>query len=118
MSSKTTLLRFRRDLEARGLRPNTVDAYERCVRRFVEQLGRPPSRATESDLRDYIVKLRREFSPQTTNQAIAALGCFYRETLHRPAIVGRMRRVRHRSSLPTILSGSEVQRLLEATRSR
>lgn len=117
MIRKTTLARFQRDLEARGLKPNTVGAYLRCIRRFLRQLDGPPSRATECDLRNHLLRLRREFSPQTTNQAIAALRCFYCETLRRPRIVERLRHVKHDKRLPTILSGSEVQRLFRATRS-
>lgn len=117
MVRKNALIRFRRDLEARGLRPNTVQAYLRCVERFLEHLPRAPSRATECDVRNYVLGMHRHFSPQTANQAIAALRNFYSDTLRRPRVVARLRQVRHEKALPTVLSGSEVQRLLEATKS-
>lgn len=112
-----SLVRFRRDLEARGLQPNTVNAYERNVRQFIEQLGRPPSQASEGDVRNYVHDLRQRRSAQTTNQAIAALRCFYSDTLRRRRVVERLRRVRHRKPLPGILSGSEVKLLFQATKS-
>lgn len=80
MARKDVLARFQRDLEVRGLRPNTVRAYVRCVQRFLEQLGKAPSRATECDLRDYLLGIRKQLSPQTANQAMAALRCFYTDT--------------------------------------
>lgn len=112
------LNRFRRDLKAAGMRPNTVGAYERCVARFLAQLDRAPSRARESDLRNYVVELQQRYSERTTNQAVAALRCFYRQTLHRPTVVSRLRPVPVRPSLPTVLSGTEVARLLASTKSQ
>jgi site-specific recombinase XerD len=117
MARKDILARFQRDLEVRGLRPNTVRAYVRCVQRFLEQLGKAPSRATECDLRDYLLGIRRQLSPQTANQAVAALRCFYTDTLRRPRVVERLRHIRFDKPLPTVLSGSEVKRLFDATRS-
>lgn len=113
----TTLDRFRRDLEARGMRPNTIATYQRCVCRFLQQLGRAASRARESDVRDYAVALRKGYSPRSVNVHLAALRSFYCETLRRPDVFARVRRVRVQSSPITILSGSEVLRLIGATRS-
>jgi len=112
-----SLARYQRDLEARGLRPNTVRAYVRSVAEFLQALGGPPSRAREKDIRNYVVALQHRRAPASVNVAIAAVVCFYVETLRRPAVVARLRRVRVTHPLPTILSGSEVQRLIGATRS-
>ena len=113
----TTLDRFQRDLEARGMRPNTIASYQHCVRRFLQQLGRAPSRARESDVRDYAVALRKGYSPRSVNVHLAALRSFYCETLRRPEVFARVRRMRVQSCPVTILSGSEVLRLIEAARS-
>lgn len=113
----TTLNRFQRDLEARGFCANTIETYQRCVRRFLSQFGRAPSRARESDVRDYVVSLRQHYCARSVNIHIAALRCFYSETLRRPELFSRVRRLRVQSSPVTILSGSEVLRLLEVTRS-
>ena len=112
-----TFKRFRRDLEARGLCSSTIAAYERCVQRFLKQLQRAPSRARESDVRDYVVSLRQHYCARSVNIHIAALRFFYCDTLRRPDLFSRVRRLRVQSSPVTILSGSEVLRLLEATRS-
>ena len=113
----TTLNRFQRDLEARGFSANTIATYQRCVRRFLGQLQRAPSRARESDVRDYAVSLRQRYAARSVNVHLAALRCFYSDTLRRPELFSRIRRLRVQSSPVTILSGREVLRLLEATRS-
>jgi integrase/recombinase XerD len=112
-----TLERFQRDLEARGFGPNTIATYQRCVRRFLGQLERAPSRARESDVRDYLASLRQRYCARSVNVHLAALHCFYCDTLRRPELFSRVRRLRVQSSPVTILSGTEVLRLLEATRS-
>jgi site-specific recombinase XerD len=112
-----SLTRYQRDLEARGLRPNTVRTYVRTVAEFLQALGGPPSRAREKDVRNYVVALQQQRASSSVNVAIAAIACFYVETLRRPAVVARLRRVRVTHPLPTLLSGSEVMKLLDATRS-
>jgi site-specific recombinase XerD len=105
-----SLDRFRRDLEARGLAANTVDAYVLQVRRFVAWLAaerdRRPSRARESDVRDYVGEQLRRYAPQ--NQTTAALRGFYMDTLRRPVTVARLGRVRVKKTLPVVLSPGEV----------
>ena len=112
-----TFERFQRDLAARGMSASTIATYQRCVQRFLKQLHRPPSRARESDIRDYVVSLRQQYCARSVNVHIAALRCFYRETLRRSELFSRVRRLRVQPSPVTILGGSEVLRLLEATRS-
>lgn len=117
MTSQTTLNRFRRDLEARNLRPNTVAAYLRRVTLFLEWLGRPPTKAREADLRDHIRELLQQNSPSTVNQTVAALRSFYAETLRRPALVARLAQARFRRTPPEILSVEEMARLMKTVRS-
>ena len=112
---KKTLDRFQRDLEARNVSSSTIATYLRCVRRFLGQLQRAPSRARESDVRDYVVSLRQRYCARSVNIHIAALRFFYCDTLRRPDLFSRVRRLRVQSSPVTILSGSEVLRLLEVT---
>ncbi len=52
--------RMREDLELRGLSANTVEAYVRCARRFVEHFGRPPAKLGAADVRSYLLHLVHE----------------------------------------------------------
>lgn len=116
-NGQSSLERFRRDLKVRGLSPSTVEAYLRRVRCFVDWLDRPPSRAREGDLRDYIGEQLAAYSPQTVNQTVAALRSFYTGTLRHPGVIARLGRVRAKRTLPVVLSTGEVFRLLAATKS-
>lgn len=115
-----TVARFERDLRAAGNQPNTIETYRRATEKFIEWLGergRTPSRARESDVRDYMVELEREGSAASSrNVVLAALRRLYTETLKRPAVVARLRRVRLAERPAVVLSGSEVQRLIGAAR--
>lgn len=112
-----SLVRFERDLKAENLRPSTIRSYVGSVQRFMDFLEAPPSRATESDIRNYLLELSQRLRPASVNQSWAALKRFYRDTLHKPEVVARVRRLKDVAGLPTVLSGSEIQRLLVVTES-
>lgn len=112
-----SLSRFERDLRARNLSPRTVESYVAGVQSFIAWLDVPPSRARERDVRNYLAELLVDHKPTTVNHRATALRRFYAETLHKPEVVARVRRLKQERPLPTVLSGREVQRLLEATRS-
>ncbi len=113
----TTMARYERDLRARGLRPTTIDAYLRYVKRFIAQLDRAPSKVRECDIRNYILGLRSHFSARSVNVSIAALRSLYCDTLRRPELFSRVRRVPVNPAPLTILSGTELEQLLGAARS-
>ncbi|MBN1611230.1 MAG: hypothetical protein JW940_31650, partial [Polyangiaceae bacterium] len=60
--------------------------------------------------------LRQQYCARSVNVHIAALRFFYCDTLRRPDLFSRVRRLRVQSSPITILSGSEVLRFLEVMR--
>jgi integrase/recombinase XerD len=66
--------KMREDLELRGLSANTIEAYVRCARRFVEHFGRPPAKLGAADIRSYLLHLVHEKrSPATVNIYAAAI---------------------------------------------
>jgi integrase/recombinase XerD len=112
--------RMREDLELRGCRPATIDTYLRCVRRFVEHVGRPPAAIRADDVRQFLLHLLRvrKAHPRTLNVYASALRFFYRVTLKRPEVVAEVANMRVPMRLPRFLSGSEIERLLAAIPSR
>jgi len=50
--------KYRRDLGLRGLRPNTIDIYARCCRRFAAHFKRSPLDLSVADVRAYLEHLR------------------------------------------------------------
>ena len=108
--------KFRRDLELRGMRPNTVKTYARCCRRFVAHFMRSPLDLSVADVRAYLehLRVREHKAPRTINVYAAALGVLFGETLGRRDEIGRIPRLRVHAEVPVILSGTEVDRVLEA----
>lgn len=108
--------KLRRDLALRGLRPNTIEKYVCCCRRFVAHFRRSPLHMSASDVRIYLEHLREveHKAPRSINVYAAALAFLYRETLARKEEVGRIPRMRTVPSIPTVLSGGEIERLIAA----
>ena len=108
--------KFRRDLGLRGMRPNTIETYVRCCRQFVGRFMRSPMELTVADIRAHLERLRLSGkAPRTVNVHAAALASFYGETLGRRDEIGRIPRLRVRiSKLPSILTGCEIERLVNA----
>jgi integrase/recombinase XerD len=107
--------RMREDLELRGFRPNTVEKYICCARRFVEHFGRPPGKLGAAEVRLYLLHLIHEVkaAPGTVNVYSGAIRFLYAVTLRRPEVVADVVYMKKPMlRLPRVLSGPEVTRLL------
>lgn len=104
------------DLGLRCYAPKTCKEYLRCARDFVAYHRRPPEQMGEVEVRDYLLFLaaERKVGPATRKMHLAAVKFLYDVTLGRPEVVARIPLPRVDSALPDILSGTEVQRLLDA----
>jgi len=107
---------MREDLELRGLRPDTIATYIRCVRRFVEHFALPPAKLGAADVRRYLLYLLHEakVTPPTVNTYASAIRFLFRVTLKRPEVVADVVRLKTPMHLPRILSGTEVEGLFAA----
>lgn len=104
----------RRELLARGYRPRTIDVYCRWLRRFLDFHHHPHPRKLDARHIDaYTSHLAddRRLAPRTRNQAASALSFAYREVLQVP-IEGLVVHARTKNRVPTVLSHTEVQRVL------
>jgi site-specific recombinase XerD len=105
---------MRATMERRGFRPNTVVTYLQVVRKFLGWLDKPVAQVTRSDVERYLLKLAREKrSPRTRNVALTALRQLFTDVLQAPDVTTGIRRARVAPTVPTILSGSEVQAVLD-----
>lgn len=104
------------DLELRCCAPKTCKEYLRCARDFVAYHRRPPEQMGEGEVRDYLLFLatERKVGPATRKMHLAAVKFLYDVTLGRPEVVARIPWPKVHSALPDILSGTEIQRLLDA----
>jgi integrase/recombinase XerD len=111
--------RMAEDLELRAYRPGTCDSYLRCAEKFAGHFMRSPADMGEEEIREYLLYQMREkkVGPSAMKMSVAALKFLYTHTLDRPEEVARIPWPKAPKPLPTILSGTEVSRLLESLRS-
>jgi site-specific recombinase XerD len=104
------------DLGLRCYAPKTCKEYVRCARDFVAYHKRPPEQMGEVEVRDYLLflALERKVGPATRKMHLAAVKFLYGVTLDRPEVVARIPWPKVDSTLPDILSGTEVCGLLDA----
>jgi len=102
------------DLHLRGLAESTCHNYVRCCARFASRYRRSPSDLDKKHVRTFLLELinDRKLKPATYNVYAAALKFLYTHTLERPEVVAWVVPLKVRRDVPTILSGSEVERLL------
>jgi integrase/recombinase XerD len=107
--------RMREDLVLRGMSANTICAYVHCARRFAEHFGRSPCRLGAAEIRSFLLHVRaRGRSASTVNVYAGALRFLYGVTLGRPEEMVAIPRMRVPMRVPVVLSGTEVERLLDA----
>lgn len=108
----------------RGLREQTLDGYERHIRRFVHAVvgddAIDPTQFTSSDVIDYVVSLTDRYSPRSMKAVRSALRSFFRylrvEGLGNERLEQAIPRVAHwrLSTLPRFLSEEQLERVLSA----
>ncbi len=108
--------RMAADMELRAYRPSTHQEYLRCAKNFAAHYMKSPAEMGEDQIREYLLYLIREkkAGPSTVKMSVAALKFLYTHTLERPEEVVRIPWPKVLKPLPTILSGTEVSRLLES----
>ena len=107
--------RMEQDLFLRGVAANTRETYLRYAKQFVAFHRRDARQLGTEEVRAWVMHLRRAGrAPRSINVALSALRFLFGVTLCRPEVMYPIRRVVEHDVQPTILSGSEVQRLLDA----
>lgn len=111
--------RMKADLDLRGRAANTQRMYLRCARDFAAYFRRSPAEMGEAELRRFLVHLTQEkkVSLATQHVYVASLKFLYKATLGRPEEVARIPFPKVPKPIPDILSGTEVDRLLNCIRS-
>jgi integrase/recombinase XerD len=104
------------DLRLRNYSPGTCEQYVRCARDFVAYHRRPPAQMGELEIRQFLMYLvdDKRIGPAGRKMYVAALRFLYTTTLRRPEVVAPIPWPKVPQSLPDILSGTEVDRLLAA----
>ena len=106
------------DLKIGAYKPATIDIYSWLVRMFIEHHGgRSPARLGSNEIREFLVYLidEKKVSREYVRQTRAALTFFYKTTLRRAIEVDWLPVPRRQKHIPLVLSGTEVNDLIEAT---
>lgn len=105
------------DMTLRKFQNHTQTGYVRAVKNFSRFYGHSPDQATAEDLRLFQLDMvNRGLSSALINTTITGLRFFFEVTLDRTDALAKMSSVYRPHKIPTILSRSEVFRLLEATK--
>jgi site-specific recombinase XerD len=104
------------DLKLGGYSPSTQKIYLLYAKLFAKYHMRSPERMGEQEIRHYLLHMVEEkrISRETYRQIRAALIFLYSVTLKRPIEVEHLPVRRKKVALPVVLSGTEVQRVLDA----
>lgn len=108
--------RMEADLRLRNLRPNTQIAYLTTAKALAAWHRRSPAFLGADDVRAFLVHLQndRQISASTLCVYLAALRFLFCVTLGRPEVMASFASPRVVQSLPRVLSGTEVSRLLQS----
>lgn len=104
------------DLKLRRYKPSTCSHYLRAARAFVAYHRRPPQEMGIEEVRAFLLHLQAsgEVKPPTQHVYVAGIKFLYAVTLGRPEVAIAIPWPKVPKTLPTILSGTEVEALLEA----
>jgi integrase/recombinase XerD len=102
------------DMRLRNYSSKTIDAYTYRVGRFAEFLGRSPETASPEDVRSFQLHLiqERKVGWSSFNQAVCGLRFLFRTTYPRDWAVSMVPYGKRPKTLPEVLSGEEVSRLI------
>lgn len=103
-------------LKLKGLRPKTIEAYARAIRRIGEHFDFRIHSLSEQQLTDYFCALLESHSWTTTKVEFYGLKFFYVYVLRKPWTLPDLIKPPRPQRLPDIVSVEEVHRILEATR--
>jgi integrase/recombinase XerD len=108
------------ELQRRNYAKTTVEYYIRAVEQFAKHFNRPPDQLNQDHLRTYQAYLLRErkLEPRTVKLHVSALRFFFVKTLKRRYLLDDTPYPKVPRRLPTILTVQEVQRLIDAARTR
>lgn len=110
----------RNAIRSKGYSYRTEQAYVHWIKRFIYFSGkRHPRDMAQSEVTAFLNYLasEREVAAATQNQALSALLFLYKDVLRQPLPwLDELQRAKRPARLPTVLTRSEVQRLLSAMR--
>lgn len=102
-------------LKLKGMRPKTIAAYARAIRRIGARFGGRIDDLSEQQLADYFSELVDTNSWSSVKHDLYGLKFYYAHVLRKPWVAQGLIKPPRTQSLPDIVTIAEIQRLLAAT---
>jgi len=101
-------------MQLHGLSVHTQEAYERRVRRFIDDVEYPKKPVSLRRTKSYLLRLVRQegMTPSTRNQHTAAVKFFLSKTLGKDWTKDKIPNSRTEKKLPEVINGEEIIRLM------
>ncbi|MBL4888589.1 MAG: site-specific integrase [Candidatus Lindowbacteria bacterium] len=108
--------RMEEELILRGYSEKTVKVYLMGVRHFAKFHGTSPEKLGTEEIRQFLLHLaeERKLSWSSVNTALCSLKFFYTKVLDREWEIVKITYQKKRKKLPLVLSGSEVERIIDS----
>ena len=103
-------------LRLKGLRPKTIEAYARAIRRIGQYFEYEIEDLSEQQLTDYFTDLLDSHSWSAVKLDLYGLKFFYAHVLHKPWVTVDLIKPPKAQRLPDILTVDEAKDVFEATR--
>src|ERR1035437_1748797 len=103
-------------LKLKGLRPKTIEAYSRAIRRIGERFDHQIDSLTEPQLTDYFTELVASHSWSTVKLDLYGLQFFYAHVLRKPWVAPGLIKPPKTQRLPDIVTIAQAKRIFAATR--
>jgi len=103
-------------LKLKGLRPKTIDAYGRAVRRLGERFDHEVDQLTEQQLTDHFSALLASHSWSAVKLDLYGLKFYYAHVLRKPWVAPGLIKPPRGQRLPDIVTVEQAQRIFAATR--
>jgi integrase/recombinase XerD len=103
-------------LKLKGLRPKTIDAYSRAIRRIGARFDHQIDSLSEQQLTDYFTELVASHSWSAVKLDLYGLKFYYEHVLRKPWVAPGLIKPPKSQSLPDIVTIEEATRIFAATR--
>jgi site-specific recombinase XerD len=108
--------RHLKHLKLKGLRPKTIEAYSRAIRRIGMRFDYQIDDLSEAQLTDFFSELLASHSWSAVKLDLYGLKFYYEHVLRKPWVAPGLIKPPKAQRLPDIVSVSEVKRIFAATR--
>jgi integrase/recombinase XerD len=103
-------------LKLKGLRPKTIEAYSRAIRRVGDRFDKQIDNLSEAQLTDYFTELLASHSWSAVKLDLYGLKFYYEHVLRKPWVAPGLIKPPKTQHLPDIITIDEARRIFAATR--